>query len=588
MSTSSSPPSPEPNRPSLRRRLIVIAPWVGLVVINLLYVLPTALDDLQRAPAHTLGFSGEIITILTVGVLTAHLRYRRAIWSVLLVFALVVWLFLWDIGLGRMFLKHPPLLYDQLFLAKHLFVLIGDIWSWGVAGVLLAVAIAIVITARAARWSLRSVVDKLASFSGRTKATIFGPIWLLVLFSALTKSPFEPRIVWGTPQLISNLQASVHMHHAVTRQVEASPYADYASIELERKPDVMLFLIESYGRMLFDDKSATKQWTRLMKGFEGSLRQQGWSMVSGFSTAPVSGGRSWLAETTVLTGVRVRWEAIHRHLVDDIDQLPNIVGFLQRQGYDAKLLAPSMRERRGVELDNRWHYDTTIYFNDLLYTGPDIGWGKIPDQYSLEYAQEHFFAAETKPMFVNFHMVSSHAPWRAVARVTSDYRELNGTEDSFDHSMDEKNTEGLGEFVTRMKRYRRVEPRFTYMGEMDSLKVRNYWKTIRYDLQTISRYLNDNIDRDRILIVMGDHQPPFISGNDKTYDVPVHIFARDSAMLDEFREVGFIDGLILDGNEHPAVVHEGIFSLFMRALVRCCAVEGTPMPEYHRFGQRME
>ena len=42
--------------------------------------------------------------------------------------------------------------------------------------------------------------------------------------------------------------------------------------------------------------------------------------------------------------------------------------------------------------ENRYAYDTTLFALDLEYEGPSIGWGIIPDQYSLGYAHDRVFS----------------------------------------------------------------------------------------------------------------------------------------------------------------------------------------------------
>ncbi|MEO6367581.1 MAG: hypothetical protein ABIP38_06260, partial [Steroidobacteraceae bacterium] len=46
-------------------------------------------------------------------------------------------------------------------------------------------------------------------------------------------------------------------------------------------------------------------------------------------------------------------------------------------------------------------------------------------------------------------------------------------------------------------------------------------------------------------IVLGDHQPPAaVSGSDASWDVPVHIVARDARVLDGLRAYGFAAGVV--------------------------------------------
>ena len=83
--------------------------------------------------------------------------------------------------------------------------------------------------------------------------------------------------------------------------------------------------------------------------------------------------------------------------------------------------------------------------------------------------------------------------------------------------------------------------------------------------------------------MMGDHQPPAITPEKTNFDVPVHIFARDPILLEEFRERGFRNGLVPERTDPAALEHGGFFSLIVRALVRCCGDAAKP-PVYLRAG----
>jgi hypothetical protein len=132
----------------------------------------------------------------------------------------------------------------------------------------------------------------------------------------------------------------------------------------------------------------------------------------------------------------------------------------------------------------------------------------------------------------------------------------------------------------RAKRYApRKNDSYKYMGMVDAVKIDAFAAAIRYDLELLTRYLEGQ-GGDKIVIIMGDHQPPLISGDDPSHDVVMHVLSRDPALLDEFRDTGFVDGLAIARDEPTTVGHEGMFSVIVRALVRCCAESGVQGPPY--------
>ena len=61
---------------------------------------------------------------------------------------------------------------------------------------------------------------------------------------------------------------------------------------------------------------------------------------------------------------------------------------------------------------------------------------------------------------------------------------------------------------------------------------------------TVGGYLRLRADRDVVMILIGDHQPPgLVSGAGASWDVPVHVIASRRDVLDRLRDYGFREGL---------------------------------------------
>lgn len=582
--------------PKLVAALRTAAPWLGVVLLNALFVLPAVLWQLRHQPLLVLAPSGELMLVLAVCTATAGLRHAAWIRRAALLCAVLLWIYMWPVLIGQVVLRQVPLLYDVLFMAKHVAVLVLDLWSWSRVLALLAILVVVGLAAWLGHRLFTSVVRTLAARPPRRTALIAAALVLTMLgVSALhdKRRVMGVRAVgaalWTTPALIYNLDLSYRMYRDIERGIEDSPYARYEQdYRLVRKPNVHLFLVESYGRILFSHPDTVEHWNQRMEHYDARLRAAGWHVVSGFSEAPVSGGGSWMAEATLLTGIRVRYEAVFQHLIEDIANTPNFVRYLSTQGYQTVLLAPKDRARPGITLENRYDYDTTIFALDLEYEGPSIGWGIIPDQYSLGFADEHVFSAAKGPLFTNFHMVSSHAPWSVIPSMVEDWRALGQVQgDPSELAASAERGENLGEVRDRLLHYRRFQaPRYAYMGEVDGLRLESFTEAVDYDLEVLVSYL-EPLSGDALVIMMGDHQPPLVSDADETYDVPMHVLSRDPALLLDFREAGFTDGMTLEPEAFTPLDHEGLFSLLVRTLVRCCGEEGTPPPELLRSGIRI-
>jgi hypothetical protein len=327
--------------------------------------------------------------------------------------------------------------------------------------------------------------------------------------------------------------------------------------------------VESYGRIIADSPDLAPRWSARLAEMQARLSADGYSMASAFSTAPVSGGRSWLAVGSIFMGTSLPYEAVFRHLVREVQHLPTVVSFFADRGYDTIALEPSDRVRPGVEEANYYHFQRQIRFDDLDYLGPTMGWGLVPDQYSLGFAEEHALRG-ARPRFFLFHMVTSHMPWSVVPPVVDDYHALNEMRGK---PVENAHDEHLSLFdradalSTRLRRYGREEMTkwVKYRGLGEAYRE-HYVDTVGYDLSVIERHLLGERS-DELFIVMGDHQPPAVAPDGENFDVPVHVFARDSALLDEFVARGFVRGLVVEPKAKPAVEHAALFSILVRALV---------------------
>lgn len=536
---------------------------------------PDRLDPTAMRP------TGEVVALLTAHALGRIFGAPRFVRWVLLAFTIALVVVRLDWAVYFLITRSEPLLYDQIFMLRHLAVLIGDLWSPSVA-----IALVVVLAGSAALlWTARALVRGMEPLfvppNRRKLAVVAGCAWTLVLvLSAFpTGSSGQRAIHWLTRDVARNIAESTRIYADIERGIRESPYRGYDKIELRRSPNVSFLFVESYGRIVSDGDDLRPRWTARLQEMETRLHGDGWHMVSAFSTAPVSGGRSWLAVTSVLTGTHVQYEGVFRHMLDRMDQIPSLLKFVKHHGYDTVALEPSDRVRPGVEEVNYHGFAKILRFDDIHYRGPKAGWGLVPDQYSLGFAEDHVFRASTTPRFFQFHMVTSHMPWIDVPEYVVDWRSLNdakGTPIDFPQ---------YSELTQRLSRYGREQSRrwVLYGGLPDGYRGR-YLDAIEYDLRVIEEHLARSTTED-LVIVMGDHQPPVIAPEKANFDVPVHVFARDSNLLAEFRERGFTEGLVLGRAERPALEHGGFFSLIVRTLVRCCGAGAVP--PYFRMGVPM-
>jgi hypothetical protein len=165
-----------------------------------------------------------------------------------------------------------------------------------------------------------------------------------------------------------------------------------------------------------------------------------------------------------------------------------------------------------------------IYGADRLnYHGPEFGWFAIPDEYALQRLDAlEVSKAPRSPLFVFFPTISTHFPFNPIPPYQPDWSRMTDP-----HPYD-------GPSIVK-----------AYGRELDWVNFTPvYAGAIAYDLTTIAGYLRLRADRDFVLIVLGDHQPAAaVSGTHASWNVPVHVIANRSAILDTLRADGFAEGL---------------------------------------------
>src|SRR5438094_442835 len=236
-----------------------------------------------------------------------------------------------------------------------------------------------------------------------------------------------------------------------------------------------------------------------------------------FVAARVSG--SWLAHISLLSGIEVRDPDTNALLMTQ--RRDTMAKAFARRGYRTVAWMPGMRQRWP---EGRFYGFDDIYGADrLAYRGPEFGWFAIPDQYSLDRLDAFEVNRPSRqPLFVFFPTISTHFPFSPTPPYQPDWRRITDR-----HPYD-------GPDIVRA--YAR-EPNWTDFGP-------GYVDALSYDFTSIAGYVGAHADRDTVMIVLGDHQPPAaVSGEHASWDVPVHVIASRMAVLDRLVGHGFQRGL---------------------------------------------
>jgi hypothetical protein len=294
-----------------------------------------------------------------------------------------------------------------------------------------------------------------------------------------------------------------------------------------RGVDVFLFYIESYGRTALFDRRFSGQMQAVLASFAGAASKDGYAVASRLLDSSTYGGGSWFAHATMATGVRVT-DGLEFAVVRNSRPPPTTLAALLRQaGHRTVLVQPGTTRAFPEGLVHG--FDRRYYAPDLQYAGPAFGWATMPDQYAIGFVHEHEVAAARTPIYAEYALVSSHAPWTVLPPLVEDWSRL-----------------GNGEI------YRTLAPqRFNVRWEKLHEGGDAYVASLRYDFAVLQRYLA-LLTRPSLVIVMGDHQPAgSVTEQDPSYAVPVHVMGRQGGLVDAFIGRGYARGMMPGPDSAP-------------------------------------
>ncbi len=305
---------------------------------------------------------------------------------------------------------------------------------------------------------------------------------------------------------------------AVDRFPDLSPerlLADLADV------DVLLVFFESYGRSVLEQDRFLRYSQPPLDGFEAALERRGLVAASGYLTSPIMGGQSWLAHGTLESGLWLPHQSYYNALMAT-DRLTLTKAFARR-GHRTVAMKPAivMPWPEGERLG----FDRIYAAADMGYAGLPYNWVTMPDQYTMA-AFERFERVQDRdrPIFAEFSLISSHAPWTHIPPVVEDWSSI-GDGALFSEWA------GIG------------DPPHVVWADPDRVRAQ-YGKSVRYVLDMLAAYAERHVDDRTLMIVVGDHQPaPLVTGEGVTRDVPLHVVTGNPALLQPFLNWGLVPGM---------------------------------------------
>ncbi len=288
-----------------------------------------------------------------------------------------------------------------------------------------------------------------------------------------------------------------------------------------RGKDVIIAVVESYGQVAVRGTSFSPGVDAVLRRHTAELARAGWSAQSAWLTSPTFGGISWLAHSTLQSGLWVnsneRYDelvASHRFTLSDA---------FRKAGWHTVADDPSdfrtWRPGRAF-----YHYEQLYNRYNVGYHGPTFSFAKVPDQYTLAEFQHNELGPGHKPVMAEIDLVSSHIPWAPLPTMVP----WSKARDSSVYDPMPARSESAAD-VWR-----------------NSGTVRKFFgQSIQYSLTALTTWVTELNDPNLVLILYGDHQPhTVVSGPGATHEIPISIIARDPKVFRQIARWHWQDGLL--------------------------------------------
>jgi hypothetical protein len=389
-----------------------------------------------------------------------------------------------------------------------------------VAAAVLAVAVLTLMTLSVLR--LTRVVARHRTTARRTVA-VLSVAWVACAALGVHIVPDVPVAAEASGRL-GQIRAGLQDRDAFAGEIAVDAFRDTPAERLLtalRGKDVILSFVESYGRDAVEDPEFAPEVGAVLDDGGRRLSAAGFASRSAFLTSPTSGGASWLAHSTRLSGLWIDNQQRFDSLLKS-DRLTLNRAF-RRANWRTVGVMPGVTQPWPE--GQFFGYDRFYAADSLGYHGPRFSWATMPDQFTLlAFERAERATRDRAPVMAEIPLVSSHSPWTPLPQLIG------------------WNEVGDGSVYVRMA----AAGDSAEVVYRDPSRVRTqYRRSIEYSLSTLVSYVENYGDDDLVLIFLGDHQPaPLVTGEGASRDVPITIVARDRAVLDRIAGWGWQDGML--------------------------------------------
>lgn len=389
---------------------------------------------------------------------------------------------------------------------------IGENGAKAVAAGVIVLAVALIALIALSAMRLSAVVARHRTGSSRSVA-VLGLVWVLAAALGWQATPSLPVAARGEATLAMDrakaVKAGFDDQAVFASESAVDAFADTPGDQLLtglRGKDVLVTFIESYGRDAVEDPEFATQVGQVLDDGARRLGAKGFATRSAFLTSSTVGGGSWLAHSTLQSGLWIDNQSRYVNLV--ASNRLTLSGAFQRAGWRTVGVMPAI-DRAWPE--SKFFGIQKVYDGPTMaYRGPKFSYAPMPDQYSMSVFHKNERAAAHAPVMAEIELISSHSPWTPVPTLL-DWNKVGDGSEFWPQVQGAPSPDDVWTNTTR--------------GRAE------YRKTIEYSLNTIISYVETYGDENTVLVVLGDHQPaPLVTGENASRDVPITIIGSDAVI----------------------------------------------------------
>lgn len=523
---------PEVQRPAATRRtavLPVLLTTLATVLVLLALAVPNRLEAM--APAAFVRLPVELLAYLAVVLVlpTRFVRVRRtvAVAAGVLLAAVTVSKLL-DVGFLQALNRPFDPLIDWRYAGSLVETVRGSAQGALGDGLLVlagSVVVAVLVLVPLSVLRMTRVAVRHRAGTGRLVGALTG-LWLALslLDVRAGAGPVASGATAGyVAAQVARVPSQLRDQREFARAAATDPMRDVPAHDLLtalRGKDVLVVFVESYGRVAVEGSSVSPGVDAVLDSGTRRLRRQGFTARSAFLTSPTFGALSWLAHSTLQSGLWVDSQQRYDHLVTS--SRLTLTSLFERAGW--RTVADVPANNRDWPQGSFYGFDHVYDSRDVGYRGPRFGYPTMPDQYTLDaFHRLELAPRDRAPVMAEIDLLSSHAPWSRTPRMLPQHAVGDGSAyDGMPETLDSETD--IWPSPTRVRAA--------------------YGHSIEYSLESVVSFLTSYGDRDLVVVMLGDHQPAtIVSGEDPGHDVPVSVIAGDPAVTDRISGWGWDDGL---------------------------------------------